>query len=60
VDVTRTAITLEAAGDHDKLAALLHVLEPYGIREVVRSGRIGLLRGSRAIGEPSVRTVRPA
>jgi acetolactate synthase-1/3 small subunit len=60
VDVTRTAITLEAAGDHDKLAALLHVLEPYGIREVVRSGRIGLLRGGRAIGEPSVRTVRPA
>jgi acetolactate synthase I/III small subunit len=60
VDVTRSTITLEAAGSPSKIAALLEVLEPYGIREVVRSGRIGLLRGSRGISEPSIRTVRPA
>ncbi|MCX6421892.1 MAG: acetolactate synthase small subunit [Actinobacteria bacterium] len=43
-------------GNHDKLDALLRVLEPYGIRELVQSGVVGLARGSKSIAD---RTLRP-
>ena len=33
-----------------KLEALLRVLEPYGIREIVQSGVVSLSRGPRGIG----------
>ena len=34
----------------DKIEALLRVLEPYGIREIVQSGTVSLARGPRGIG----------
>ena len=34
----------------EKLDALLRVLEPYGIRELVQSGVVSLARGPRGIG----------
>ena len=34
----------------EKLEALLRVLEPYGIRELVQSGVVSLARGPRGIG----------
>src|SRR4029079_17283754 len=37
VDVAPAAITIQALGNADKLAALLRVLEPLGIRELVQS-----------------------
>jgi acetolactate synthase-1/3 small subunit len=57
VDVAPDAVTIEATGNADKLAALLRVLEPFGIRELVQSGLVGLSRGSRSITD---RTARPA
>lgn len=51
VDVDAEAITLEATGSADKLAAMVRLLEPYGIRELVRSGMIALSRGARSITE---------
>jgi acetolactate synthase-1/3 small subunit len=45
VDVQRSTITMEASGSGDKLAALTDLLTPYGIRELVRTGRIGMSRG---------------
>jgi acetolactate synthase-1/3 small subunit len=51
VDVEAESITLEATGAADKLAALVRLLEPYGIRELVRSGMIALGRGSKSITE---------
>ena len=57
VDVAQDAVTIEATCAHDKLQALLKVLEPYGIRELVQSGMVAMGRGSRSISD---RNARPA
>lgn len=49
VDVAQDTITIEATGSSDKLDALLRVLEPFGIRELVQSGMVAMGRGSRSI-----------
>ena len=49
VDVSPEALTIEATGDHGKIEALLGVLEPLGIREIVQSGLVSMSRGSRGI-----------
>lgn len=45
VDVQQDSVTIEAAGSADKLAALMELLNPYGIKELARTGRIALARG---------------
>lgn len=50
VDVSTESLTVEATGTQEKLEALLRVLEPYGIRELVQSGVVSLARGPRGIG----------
>jgi acetolactate synthase-1/3 small subunit len=57
VDVSVDAVTIEATGNTDKLEALLRVLEPYGIRELVHSGVVALSRGARSIADRSLRAV---
>ncbi len=49
VDVASDAVTVEATGTRDKLAALVRVLEPFGIREMVQSGMVAVGRGSRSM-----------
>ena len=49
VDVAIDAVTIEATGTSDKLAALIKVLEPFGIREIVQSGMVAVARGSRSM-----------
>ncbi|HVD17102.1 MAG TPA: acetolactate synthase small subunit [Propionibacteriaceae bacterium] len=49
VDLTGEIITVEATGSPAKLAALLELLEPYGIRELVQSGLVALGRGNRSL-----------
>ncbi len=56
VDVASDAVTIEATGSADKLDALLRVLEPFGVRELVQSGMVAIGRGSRSITD---RTLRP-
>ena len=60
VDVSPDAVTIEATGNVDKLEALLRVLEPYGIRELVQSGMVAMGRGARSITDRSIRATRPA
>ncbi|GEL23214.1 acetolactate synthase small subunit [Pseudonocardia sulfidoxydans NBRC 16205] len=55
VDVAPEALTIEATGTVDKLAALLRILEPYGIREMVKSGMVAVGRGPRSITAAAVR-----
>lgn len=49
IDVAPESVTVEATGTSDKLEALVRLLEPYGIRELVQSGMVALGRGPRAI-----------
>ena len=46
VDVSDIALTLEVVGDPGKLVALERLLEPYGILEIARTGKIALKRSS--------------
>src|SRR5207247_1057140 len=49
VDVATDAVTIEATGPADKLDALIRVLEPFGIRELVQSGMVAVGRGPRSM-----------
>ena len=49
VDVGLDTVTIEAAGNPRKLQAMIDLLQPFGIREFVRSGTISLSRGGTAI-----------
>jgi acetolactate synthase-1/3 small subunit len=57
VDVSPEAVTIEATGKSDKLQALLKVLEPFGIKELVKSGMVAVGRGPRSISDRAVRPV---
>jgi len=56
VDVAADALTIEATGDSDKLEALLRILEPFGIKELVHSGMVAIGRGGRSIIDRSLRS----
>nr|WP_225751706.1 acetolactate synthase small subunit [Pseudoclavibacter sp. Marseille-Q3772] len=51
VDVAQDSLVIETTGDSGKVQALLNMLEPYGIRELVQSGLIAIGRGPRSITE---------
>ncbi|MFD2674654.1 acetolactate synthase small subunit [Gulosibacter bifidus] len=51
VDVDQDSLVIETTGDTGKVQALLKMLEPYGIRELVQSGLISIGRGPRSITE---------
>jgi len=46
VDVNSQIITIETTGTVDKINALIELLRPFGLKEVVRTGKIALSRGS--------------
>jgi acetolactate synthase I/III small subunit len=56
VDVATDAVTIEVTGNAEKLEAFMRVLEPFGVRELVQSGVVGIGRGGRSISD---RTLRP-
>jgi len=53
IDVTAASFTLEATGDQGKLEALIELLRPMGIQEIVRTGKVAIARG------PKTRARRP-
>jgi len=57
VDVASDAVTVEATGSSEKLEALLRVLEPFGVKELVQSGVVAVGRGPRSITDRSLRTL---
>ncbi|MCX4883167.1 acetolactate synthase small subunit [Streptomyces sp. NBC_00847] len=52
VDVSPQVVTIEATGSAEKLSAMLRMLEPYGIKELVQSGTIAIGRGARTVSRP--------
>ena len=57
VDVGTEALTIEVTGPRDKLGAMVKMLEPYGIRELVQSGAVALGRGPRSMIQATLRSV---
>ncbi|MBM7786596.1 acetolactate synthase small subunit [Tenggerimyces flavus] len=57
VDVATDSMTIEATGSKDKLEAMLRVLEPFGIRELVQSGMVAIGRGGRSITDRTLRSL---
>ena len=49
LDVTADAVTLESTGNADKHRAMLEILDPYGVKEIVKSGMVAIGRGGRSI-----------
>jgi len=46
VDVAPDSVTVEVTGDEDKINSLLKLLRGFGIKEIARTGRIAMARGS--------------
>jgi len=57
IDVAADAVTIEATGGAEKIDALLRVLEPFGVKELVQSGMVAMGRGTRSITDRALRPV---
>ena len=55
VDVSPATLTVEITGTPDKVDALLEVVRPYGIAEMVRTGPLAMGRGAE-VTEVKVQT----
>ena len=44
VDISPNTLTLEATGSQQKVGAIIKMLQPFGIKEVARTGRVALKR----------------
>jgi acetolactate synthase-1/3 small subunit len=53
VDVAPEMLMIEISGQERKLEAFIEMIRPFGIVELVRSGRIAMVRGSQRNGQPS-------
>ncbi|MFN8544593.1 MAG: acetolactate synthase small subunit [Candidatus Binatia bacterium] len=49
IDVSRKSYIVEVTGSEDKIAALVELLKPIGIQEIVRTGKVAMFRGTRLL-----------
>ena len=48
VDVAQDSVIVEVTGDSEKVDGLVELLKPRGIQEMVRTGKVAMLRGTAA------------
>jgi acetolactate synthase-1/3 small subunit len=53
IDVGSKTYTIEVTGDEKKINAILALLKPLGIKELVRTGHVAMVRGSKTSTEPA-------
>ncbi len=46
IDVALESMTIEITGTEDKVDSLVNVLKPFGLKELTRTGRLAMVRGS--------------
>lgn len=49
VDVARDSMVIEITGDEEKLKAFIDLMRQFGVKEMVRTGKISITRGGRVI-----------
>ncbi len=49
MDVSESTLTMRITGTMDKVSSFLHLVRPYGIKELVRTGMTAMERGSQAM-----------
>ena len=49
IDVGAKSVILQITGDTEKIDALEKLLRQFGVKELVRTGRIGILRGTKMV-----------
>ncbi|NLM34776.1 MAG: acetolactate synthase small subunit [Clostridiales bacterium] len=49
IDINEKSMIIEATGDSKKISAIIEMLKPFGIIELIRTGLTALNRGSKAI-----------
>ncbi len=47
VDIGRRSLIIEATGDEEKVLAIIKSLQPFGIKELVRTGKVAMVRGQK-------------
>ncbi|MNN14014.1 Acetolactate synthase small subunit [compost metagenome] len=53
IDISMETLTIELTGDESKVAALIKLMDDYGIKEIVRTGLTALERGEKDISSHS-------
>ncbi|SCN26114.1 putative acetolactate synthase small subunit [Clostridium sp. N3C] len=49
IDINEKSMIIEATGDSKKISAIIEMLRPFGIIELIRTGLTALNRGSKSI-----------
>jgi len=51
IDVAHESMTIEITGTEDKVDSMIEILRPFGIKELTRTGRVAMVRGSMVTSE---------
>ncbi len=49
IDVSARSMIIEVTGDEEKVDAIVHMLRQFGIKELARTGKVSMVRGTRVI-----------
>ena len=49
IDVSPRSLIIEVTGDEKKVDALQHMLRQFGIKEMARTGKVSMVRGSKVV-----------
>ncbi len=60
VDVAPGSVTIEVTGDEKKIDSLLSLVRSFGIKELARTGRVGMTRGGTGLSQLEGRTPKTA
>ncbi len=49
IDLSARSVIIEVTGDSEKVDAILQMLRQYGIKELARTGKVSMVRGTKVI-----------